>query len=143
MIAAAWGQATETVSLTEFMQGELVLVLGNDESCRTALDAINRVLFQRLSELILSGPETRTRQTWIFLDEVREAGRLDGLSRLMTKGRSKGACVALGFQAIEGMRAVYGEHVASEITGLCNHKAILRLESPPSAQSGERALRQG
>ncbi len=134
VIAAAWDNATEKVSLTEFMKGEFVLVLGNDEETRTALDAINKVLFKRLSELILAGSETKTRQTWIFIDEVREAGNLEGLSRLMTKGRSKGACIALGFQAIEGMREVYGDNVASEITGLCNNKAILLLESPPSAQ---------
>ena len=134
VIAAAWDNAKEKVSLREFIEGEFVLVLGNDEETRTALDAINRVLFKRLSELILSGSETKTRQTWIFLDEVREAGNLEGLSRLMTQGRSKGACLALGFQAIEGMREVYGDNVASEITGLCNNKAILLLESPPSAK---------
>ena len=134
IIAACWDRASEKVSLAEFIEGEFVLVLGNDESTRTALDAINRVLFQRLSELVLSQSESATRQTWMFLDEVREAGRLEGLGRLMTKGRSKGACVALGFQAIEGMREVYGNNVASEITGLCNHKAILRLESPESAR---------
>lgn len=134
VIAASWDAATEKVSLREFLQGEFILVLGNDESARTALDAINRVLFQRLTELILGSSESRTRQTWLFLDEVREAGRLDGLSRLLTKGRSKGACAALGFQAIEGMWEVYGKNVADEITGLCNQKAILRLDSAVSAQ---------
>jgi len=134
VVAAAWDAASERVSLREFLDGEFILVLGNDEANRTALDAINRVLFQRLTELILASSESRTRQTWLFLDEVREAGRLDGLSRLMTKGRSKGACVALGFQAVEGMREVYGQNLAEEITGLCNHKAILRLDSPVSAQ---------
>jgi len=133
-IAACWDTAKEKVSLADFMAGEFILVLGNDESTRTALDAINCVLFQRLSELILSGEESRNRQTWLFLDEVREAGRLEGLSRLMTKGRSKGACVVLGFQAIEGMREVYGTNGADEIAGLCNNKAILRLESAVSAQ---------
>lgn len=134
VIAAAWDAATERVSLQEFLEGEFVLVLGNDETCRTALDAVNRLLFQRLTELILGQTESRTRQTWLFLDEVREAGRLDGLSRLMTKGRSKGACVALGFQAIEGMWEVYGKNLADELVGLCNQKAILRLDSPVSAQ---------
>lgn len=134
VIAAAWDTAKEKVSLREFMDGEFILVLGNDEATRTALDALNRVLFQRLSELILSGAESRTNQTWLFLDEVREAGRLEGLARLMTKGRSKGACVVLGFQAIEGMREVHGANLAEEIAGLCNNKAILRLESAVSAQ---------
>ncbi|MFX8836738.1 type IV secretion system DNA-binding domain-containing protein, partial [Acinetobacter baumannii] len=60
-------------------------------------------------------------QAWFFLDEVREAGELDGLSRLMTKGRSKGACVVLGFQDIDGMRDVYGDQVANEICAQCNN----------------------
>ncbi len=65
---------------------------------------------------------------------MREAEPLDGLSRLLTKGRSKGACVVLGFQDIEGMREVYGEKVANEIIGQCNSKALLRLSSPETAQ---------
>jgi type IV secretory pathway TraG/TraD family ATPase VirD4 len=134
VIAAAWDAAPEKVSLREWLAGESILVLGSDEMCRAALDAINRVLFQRLTELILASSESRTRQTWLFLDEVREAGRLEGLGRLLTKGRSKGACVALGFQAIEGMREVYGANVAEEIAGLCNQKIILHLDSPVSAE---------
>lgn len=132
-VAAAWGRATHKVSLTHWLENEYILVLGNNEQHRAALDPINRVIFKRLTELILSQSESETRRTWIFLDEVREAGDLDGLGRLMTKGRSKGACVVLGFQDIEGMRDAYGEKVANEIVSMCANKAFLRLDSEATA----------
>ncbi len=135
IIAACWDRAGDSLSLTDWLAGESVLVLGNDEANRTALDTINRLLFRRVSELVLAGPEVNDtgRRTWFFLDEVREAGRLDLLSRLLTKGRSKGVAVVLGFQDISGMRDAYGREVADEILGQCNTKIILRLNSPETA----------
>jgi type IV secretory pathway TraG/TraD family ATPase VirD4 len=133
-IAAAWDRASNKVSLEDWVRGESILVLGNDEAARTALDAINQVLFKRLSELVLAQEESSTRRTWFFLDEIREAGKLEGVSRLLTKGRSKGACVVLGFQDIEGMREVYGVREANEIVGLCANKVFLRTDSPETAQ---------
>ena len=65
---------------------------------------------------------------------MREAGELDGLGRLLTKGRSKGACVVLGFQDIDGLRDVYGTELANEIAGLCSNKAILRTDSSSTAE---------
>jgi len=133
-IAAAWERTERNISLRDWLDGEFVLVLGNDEATRTALDAINQVIFKRLTELILALPESSTRRNWIFLDEVREAGELDGLGRLLTKGRSKGACVVLGFQDIDGLRDVYGTELANEIVGLCSNKAILRTDSSNTAE---------
>ena len=133
-VAALWARAGSKVSLRDWASGEMVLVLGNDDSARTAMDALNRVLFQRASELALRRPNSKTRRTWFFLDEVREAGTLDGLSRLMTKGRSRGCCVALGFQDIHGLKSVYGPEVALEIVGQCSQKALLRMESDATAK---------
>jgi hypothetical protein len=133
-LAACWDRAAGALSLAGWVQSESILVLGNDESVRTALDALNRAVFQRLTELVLAGPERREVSTWIFLDEVREAGKLEGLGRLLTKGRSKGCAVVLGFQDIEGMREVYGPRVADELVGQCGNKAIPRLENPGTAE---------
>jgi type IV secretory pathway TraG/TraD family ATPase VirD4 len=112
----------------------MVLVLGNDDSVRAAMDAINQVLFQRASELVLRKPNSWSRRSWFFLDEVREAGKLAGLPRLMNKGRSKGVCVALGFQDIHGMKSVYGAELALELVGQCSNKVLLRLESAETAK---------
>ena len=134
LIAAAWSKATKKLSLREWLTDESILILGNDESLRAAMQAVNGLLFQRLSELSLKQSESDTRETWFFLDEVREAGKLEGLGRLLTNGRSKGVCVCLGFQDIDGMREVYGERLANELIGQCNNRAVLRLESETTAE---------
>lgn len=139
-IAAAWDHAVNKVSLEDWVRGEFVLVLGCEEAVRAPLDAINRAIFQRAVELILAQPDNPTRRTWVFLDEVREAGKLDGLRSLLNKGRSKGACVVLGFQAIEGLWDAYGKEAAEELAGECNHKALLRVESPETAEWASRVV---
>lgn len=145
-VAASWHlaeKAKQTFSLTQWVKDDCrdVLVLGNDEASRAAIDAINQAIFKRTTELLLARremtpneKETGENQTWFFLDEVREAGELDGLSRLLTKGRSKGACILLGFQDIDGMRQAYGEEIAHEICGQCNNIAVLKLNSPSTAE---------
>jgi hypothetical protein len=132
-IAAAWDHAPNKVSLEDWVKGEFVLVLGCEEALRAPLDAINRAVFQRAVELVLAQPDSPSRRVWVYLDEVREAGPLTGLRSLLNKGRSKGACVVLGFQAIEGLWDAYGRDAAEEIAGECNHKALLRVESPETA----------
>ncbi len=137
IIAAAWDRSKVRLSLRQWVQRESILVLGNDEDNRAALDTINQLVFKRISELVLAQaeiPQGSTNATWLLLDEVRQAGRLDGLSALMTKGRSKGASVLLGFQDISGLREVYGREGADELVGQCNTKAILRLNSPETAR---------
>lgn len=132
-IGAVWDKASKSISLKDWLNSESVIILGNDESARSALDAINQVIFKRLTELILAQEESQSRQTWFFLDELRQAGKLEGLSALLTKGRSKGASVVLGFQDIEGLRDVYGMKLANEISGQCSNKAILRCDSSETA----------
>ncbi|MFO1459312.1 MAG: type IV secretion system DNA-binding domain-containing protein [Verrucomicrobiota bacterium] len=137
IIAAAWDRAGEKLSLRRWVASEGILMLGNDEMNRAALDTINRLLFQRLSELMLGQSEVSSgdsRRTWIFLDEVREMGRLEGLPRLLTKGRSKGVSVAIGFQDVAGLQSVYGREIAEEVLGQCSSKVILRLNSAGTAR---------
>jgi type IV secretory pathway TraG/TraD family ATPase VirD4 len=142
-IAAMWDVAHEqgsTISLNEWVSHRghenSVLILGNNERARAALDRINQVVFKRVSELLLDLPEDRSesRRSWIFLDELAEAGRLEGLPSLLTKGRSKGVCVVIGFQDFDSLKEVYGENTANALTSQCNSKAILRLESPATAK---------
>lgn len=143
IIAATWDQRSERISLKHWLAEESVLVLGNDEENRTALDTMNQLLFKRLSELLLAQTEVLNsgdRLTWVILDEVRQAGKLDGLSALMTKGRSKGAAIVLGFQDIHGVQAVYGKEVAEELVGQCNTKAILRVNSPDTARWASKVI---
>ena len=135
-IAATWQRAKAAgrmVSLNDWLDQEYVLVLGNSHKARPAIQAINQVLFTRLKELILDQSESTTRRNWVFLDEVRQAGRLAALTDLMVEGRSKGACVVLGFQDIEGMKHVHTTHLANELIGQAHNVCFTKLVNPETA----------
>lgn len=137
-VAALWEHATRKVSLEDWVKNEYVLILGTDESLRAAIDPINQAIFKRASELLLrknSGSKP-TRRSWVIFDELGKAGRLSGLSGLLTQGRSYGACVVLGLQDIDSLTdtAVYGPNEANVILGQCANKAFLNLESEPTAR---------
>jgi hypothetical protein len=122
--------------------GNFMLVLGNHPSNRAALVAINKAIFRRITDLLLTQSDEHNhsvtgRKTWLFIDEAREAGALDGLSSLLNQGRSKGVCTVLGFQDIEGLRAVYGQSLASELVGECDNKTVLRTDSAVTAKWAE------
>lgn len=121
------GAAGRQFSLGDFLQRNQVLILGNYQAARAPIQAINRLLFNRLAELILGLSEDERRRNWIVLDEVRKMGKLDALDDLMTNGRSKGAAVVLGFQDVEGMRSVYGREEAGEITSMPATFGVLRV----------------
>lgn len=142
MIAAMWHKASKadnTISLKEWVEkpnGE-ILLMGNSHKLKESLRRVNQVIFKRVSQLLLDQPELKkgdTHRTWIHLDEAREMGKLDGLPELLTNGRSKGICVVIGFQDIDGMREVWGKEVAQEIIGQCRSKAFFGLGSGSCAQ---------
>lgn len=140
-IAAAWDKAIRenpenTISIRDWIAGNQILVLGNDETSRSTIDLINQVFVKFASEQSLAASESvgsRSRVTWFFFDEFSEAGKLPGLREIIQRGRSKGCCVVLGFQDIEALYKEYGEHEANAIVGQCGQKALLRMESPPTA----------
>lgn len=136
--ASKWADLPESrcFSLAEWQKGGGALILSTDDAARAATDPLVRAVFSRASSLLLSMADWEGGQgrTWVFLDEVRDAGRLDLLPRLLLKGRSKGVSVLLSFQDIDGLREVYGPHLANEMVGQCGNLALLRLSSPSTAQ---------
>jgi type IV secretory pathway TraG/TraD family ATPase VirD4 len=148
--AALWkhaGAVGRKFSLCSFMKENRILLLGNQQSARAAIQAINRLLFQRLTELILDLEESETRRVFVVLDEVRKLGRLEGLDDLLSNGRSKGVAAIIGFQSIQGMRAVYGREVAEELTEMVGSFGVLKVsgaETPEWASRifGEQEVRQ-
>jgi hypothetical protein len=133
IIAAAWSRAKESVSLRDWLSGSYILVLGSDESTRAAMEAVNQMIFRVAVTLLLSMPDSKTRRVWFFKDEAR-AAKWDGLSALLTTGRSKGGCTALGIQDIEGFRHIMTDKIANEILGQCSNIAILALSSEATAR---------
>lgn len=139
-IAAAWEKSSRQISISKWLKHEGVIILGNDEKMRSSLDTVNQLIVSVIAQNALSMSESATRMTWLFFDEFREAGKLDGLPKLIMRGRSKGCCVVLGFQDIQGVRDVYGDNVGDELVGQCGNKALLRIESPTTAEWASKSV---
>lgn len=133
-IAACWHRAAEKVSLEDWIKGEYILLLGQDDSIRVQMDAINRAIFVRATQLILRGSDNTNRRSWLIVDEVRELGDLNGLSRFLTTARSKGACFCGGYQTPSGMKAAVGDHIADEINDNIWSWALFRMGGDVSAE---------
>lgn len=109
-------------------KGGVFLITGRSNFTK-ALLPVNRALFRMVSLRLLSQPDSETQETWVFLDEIREIGKLEGLRSLANKGRSKGVRMVLAFQTLDGMRAEHGVNQADEIASLCVNKIFLRNDS--------------
>jgi hypothetical protein len=135
-VAALWEHAPKPISLKDWAKnpdGSIILLGWNKEES-TALDPINRVMFRRLSDVVIGQDNAEERRTWFFLDELRLVSRgLPGLSELLNIGREKGACCVLGVIDYEGLKHSLGDKIANEITGLCNNVAGLRSPSEKTA----------
>ncbi len=137
-VAALWEHTTTPpISLREWAynpNGSIIL-LGWDKEQSEALDPLNRVIFRRLSDILVNQPNSNQRRTWVFLDELRLISRgLPGLFELINMGREKGACGVLGVIDIKGLMTSLGDNNAQEITGLCDNVAGLRTRSEPTAK---------
>lgn len=142
IVAALWEHAPESISLRDWLQQKYVLLMSIDRALERTMLPIYRVIFEFASQLLLNeSPDTDdSRRTWVLVDEAREAGRINGLRALLNQGAGNGVRVVLGFQDFDGFVEVYGQHGAAEVTGLCSNKAILRLESPSTAEWASRVI---
>jgi len=137
-IAALWSHADRRLSLQDWAAGESILVLAHSEKAETAVDAINRVVFTRLAQLLLDQPDSATRRSWLILDEVGKIRSLEKLELLATNGRSKGVCLVLGFQDVEGIQAAYGEKRAHSLINQCATAALLKAQGKTARWAAQR-----
>lgn len=139
-IAAGWSLASRRLSLRTWLQEESILVLGSDPSARTPLAAINAVFLNRLSELQLSLPDSRTRRTYYVLDELSELGKLALLIPLLTIGRAKGACVMITAQTLALIRRLYGDDDCRAVLSQLQTRSIFRVGTPEDADWASRLV---
>lgn len=136
-VAGLWQRSKHKLSLRHWLTTESILLLGTNATAETALSAINEVMFRVLVEEIDVQPDSSSRRTWFWIDEARLSGPLlrgKMLPYLAVKGRSRGACLVLAFQDIDGFREAAGTRIANEVIAQCSHKALLRMESDESAR---------
>lgn len=126
--AALWTHAKTKKSVREWHSSKAILLARSREIFSQAVKPINQALFRMASLYLLNEEDSETRSTWVFLDEIREIGKLQGYHALANKGRSKGVRMVLGFQSIAGMMAEHGKDAAEEIASVCGHRTFFHLD---------------
>lgn len=136
IIAAAWERSPHKVTLTEWVQGSFILVIGNSGTATEFVRTINRVLFTTLAEMLLDQADSMLRRSYLILDELKEMGKLEGaLDRLANMGRSRGCELFLVALSLEGLAESFGsERAAREVIGQCSEFALLRMDSETTAE---------
>jgi hypothetical protein len=139
IVGAYWKNAPHRFSLTGFLKEDGVgLVLGRPIEAKDQADALNSLMFARLSELIIKRENRKTTDTFLFLDEISKCGRLRHLDDLLLQGRSKGATTWLGGQSIGAMNATYGRDITGDLQAGCGNVAVLALADPDTAEHCEK-----
>jgi type IV secretory pathway TraG/TraD family ATPase VirD4 len=73
-------------------------------------------------------------RVWIVADELPVLRRQQKIESLLARGRKRGLCVVIGFQAMPQLRAIYGHDEAATLLSCPTTKAILRTDEPETAE---------
>ena len=136
-VAGLWSRTDRALSLCDWVKSDSILLFGGNPTIRAAVDPIYDLMWSTMVEEVLEQPDSETRETGVWVDELRLAPWLlkSGMLQWWTaQARSKGGIFIGGFQDIEGLREAVGEKLANEIVGLCSHKFLGRFESMESAR---------
>ena len=90
-------------------------------------------------EAILSLPESRERRIWTFLDELPALNQIR-LEPLLARGRKRGACCVLGFQALSQLSDIYGRDVSKTIRAACSTWWVGRQGDAETAEEMSKIL---
>ncbi len=148
IIGALWEKAESEISLRHWVEDKKgsLLIMGKPSDSQEAVQAINRVVFNRVTTFSLALPNSDSRRTYFFLDELGSAARWDKLTDIAITGRAKGMVFIIGFQDIEGVRVVYqDDRIANQIVAMAQYKWIGKLDSDvtqkwASSQIGQRKV---
>ena len=132
VIAALYDHAESegrSISLKEFMEDEGILILGRDAEHIPIMSAINRLIFLRLSQQMLTWPDIdpiKATHHFVF-DEFHTLGALPvkDLEDFITNVRSKGGSFTMIVQALGSLLNLYGPDVTYAILGQFIHKGVL------------------
>ena len=130
--AAAWLHASQRISITTWAQSPEALILSNSFVHQHVLTPLNRIVFQVVANHLLVDPPAAAGQTWVFLSDLSQIGRLEALSTMLSRGREVGITVALTLEDVELLQREYGAETTGML-GLCGNYAFLRMSNPVTA----------
>jgi hypothetical protein len=135
-IAGCWHKA-EPISLSEWVEGQFILILPQDETARAPLGLLNGLIFEFLTQQLL-GYQTNEqlkakglapRHTYLFLDELRDiADTLNKpLTSILTRGRAWGIACISGWQSQSGLVDATNQNRGPEVLGMHSYTGMLRV----------------
>ena len=139
------GEAERAWSALEWAQSRAGwLFLTSTEDSREAALPLQSAWLDCIVRRLMAEQERRE-QVWIVADELPVLKRQSQLEALVVRGRKRGLCAVLGFQAITQLRAIYGHEQTATLAAAPATKLILRTGEADtarwsSAQIGEREI---
>jgi len=120
------------------------LFLSSTEESREAALPLQSIWLDCIVRRLMAADRPRS-QIWIIADELPVLKRQAELETLVVRGRKRGLCAVLGFQAITQLRAIYGRDQTATLAAAPATKLILRTGEAETArwsseQVGEREV---
>ena len=125
-------RAGRKFTLSEWLEGSSILVLGCDRESEATLQPLNQLLFTRASQMLLSRNTEGT--SYLILDELPAMGKLSKIDQIAELGRSYGVSLTIAFQSYSKLEHIYGDKVANALIGQFDKSAYLRTKDKPTAQ---------
>jgi type IV secretory pathway TraG/TraD family ATPase VirD4 len=119
------------------------LFLTSTEDSRAAALPLQNVWLDCLvRHMLTTDLDTHQGQVWIVIDELGALDYQGQLENLVVRGRKRGLCVALGFQAVSQLYSIYGRDRTVTLLSAPATKLILRSDEAETAEWASRTLGQ-
>ena len=119
------------------------LFLTSTEDSRAAALPLQNVWLDCLvRQLLTTDLGATNEQVWIVIDELGALDYQGQLENLVVRGRKRGLCVVLGFQAVSQLHSIYGRDRTVTLLSAPATKLILRSDEAETAEWASRTLGQ-
>ena len=134
----SWTQGNR-FALSDWLAGKgpRVLVLGYDTSKHESLQPlVQSILGHLIAKLLKEEEHEHAPKTWVFLDELPLAGRVESLADFLNTARSKGVATVIGTQSINmlSIPRLYPGPETAAILANPRNRAFLRTSDNETAQ---------
>jgi hypothetical protein len=132
-LSEAWDGSGEKISIREFILNvkkypkKIIILQGNSRYAEQSKIYINSIISVIASTLGDYQLENKDNRIWLFLDELQELGRINGLEKFVAVGRSKGVRLVLASQDPGRLIDIYGRDLWNSIYANCANKIIGKL----------------
>lgn len=139
LIAAMWDRSARSFNFRDWTRGAGIILIGDHYKYRDAMKRVNNLLVRYAIDSLMDRPGVEDHDlSWLYLDELKNAGRFPNFGTMLTQGRSKGIRCVLAAQGLSTLQATFPEHEEKEVINNCGNKCIMQLGSEEDAKWAER-----